>query len=34
MTRFAPAAILLSATLAACQPPADGNAINAAGSSS
>lgn len=30
MTRFAPAAILLSATLAACQPPADGNAINAA----
>lgn len=30
MTRFAPAAILLSATLAACQPPAEGNAINAA----
>lgn len=29
MTRFAPAAILLSATLAACQPPADGNSSSA-----
>lgn len=30
MTRFAPAAIILSAALAACQPPSDGSASNAA----